>query len=483
MSVNEEPKDKGGEPGQRYSIDLTLELEHQLDNESLPPASPAGMGRPQSLDPTVLASIITQLRMSLTEVSRERDELAQALSEMRAREAGTTDTLAHMTEKCSKLQESLDAANEKSTEDENTISVLRTKVEESRRGLMRLQSESRRASQIPSGLDLSRAGLASFGGPPSSKRASFTPLTGSAVGRASSHRRISSVTDTNFSRFEGGSPHPSSSNPTFLNTPAQQSTTHQPQSSRRISGVFGRASSPPPFLYPSEESAEVEMLRKELNTLKAELDDVKHELSESNEAREASDICVKALRAFIEENNVGAMPSANTSAGMGPSLSRPSTSSQAEAKKATPASGGWGFKLWRAETPAKPIPLTLGMPATPPAPSPPPQPLTRKLGDFFGTRGSISSTTPAKPWRMEQEAMYNGMSDTSSVEESLAEPTSPASELPRPSVLVKDTTSVNSGSSKDLGTSPDGKAGRPPSSSSVEGALTSAVIRVTDERS
>ncbi|KIJ61994.1 hypothetical protein HYDPIDRAFT_169373 [Hydnomerulius pinastri MD-312] len=487
MSANDEGhNDLVNDTRGRYSIDLTLELEHQLDNESLPPSSPADAERPQSLDPHVLASIITQLRMSLAQASRERDEFKQSLLEMQAREADITDTLAHMTDKCSKLQEEVDTANNKSKDDENTISVLRTKVEESRRGLMRLQSESRRASQVPSGLDLSRAGMPTLGGPPSSKRASFAPLTGSAASRISAHRRISSVSDTGFSRLDGSSPHPSPSpgNFTFPDNSMQFSKTHQPAHSRRMSGMFGRAS-PPPSIFASEESVEVEMLRKELNSLRSELDEAKHELSESNEAREASELCVKALRGFIEENNVGTpMSSAGPSTARAPSLSLASPSSQGEAKKSAPATGGWGFKLWRAETPARsPAPGTPVMPATPPAAvpnpisSPPPQPLTRKLGDFFGARtGSISSTAPSvQPLRVEQEAMYNGMSDTSSVEESLAEPISPASELPRQSVLVKDTTSVTSGSStRDLGGSPEGKT--LPSPLGVEGVLTSVAI-------
>jgi len=113
------------------SIDLTLELERQLDNESLP-STPADAQRPQSLDPQVLAHIITNLRLSVSEATRHRDELAQSLAEIQARERDLTDTLAHMTDKCSTLQEELDTAKSKAKDDENTISVLRTKVEESR---------------------------------------------------------------------------------------------------------------------------------------------------------------------------------------------------------------------------------------------------------------------------------------------------------------------------------------------------------------
>lgn len=341
---------------------------------------------------------------------------------------------------------------------------------------MRLQSESRRQSQVPSGLDLSRANLASLAAPPSSKRASFAPLTGSGAGRINAHRRISSVSDSGFAKFDSGSPHPSPG-PTNFTFPDNAMLANKLASLPRSSGMFGRAS-PPLSVFQSDESAEVEMLRKELNSMRTELDDAKHELNEANEAREASELCVKALRSFIEENNVGApMPNAGGSAPTPPS-------SQAESKKNAQAAAGWGFKLWRTEPLAKNPPGATPIPVIPPTTtpnivsSPPPQPLTRKLGEFFGARSaSISSTTPVKSPRAEQEAMYNGLSDTSSIEESLAEPVSPASELPRPTVLVRDTTSVTSGSSaRDIGASPERKPDVLPSLPGVEGVFTPVAI-------
>ncbi|OAX41365.1 hypothetical protein K503DRAFT_712683 [Rhizopogon vinicolor AM-OR11-026] len=448
MSAHEHDNDAGPRP---YSFDLTLELERQLDNESNP-NSPADAIGPHSLDPHVLASIITQLRTSLADVTRERDELSQIVTEQRAREAGAADTMGHMMEKCSKMQEELDNARAKIHDDENTISILRTKVEESRRGLMRLQSE-RRVSQVPSALDLSRAGIPSSSGPPSSKRASFNPLTGSAAGRINAHRRISSVTDNSYLT----SPIPTS----FTLPDVQKSRTQQPPNTRRLSGMFGRAS-PPQSLYPSEDSSELEMLRRELNTAKAELDDVKHELNESNEAREASDTCVKALREFIEENQVGAVPKSL------PHLPD-------EVKKSAPAAPGWGFKLWRAES-ATQSPALASSPhvshtASPSLSSLPPVPLSRKLGDFFGAR-AVAAPVSLTPAPVEQEPMYNGLSDTSSLEDSVVEPISPTSERPRPSVYVRNTTSVTSESSRDLGVNLEGKVPSPP----PDGTLVSVAI-------
>lgn len=126
MSAHEQDNDAGVRP---YSFDLTLE--RQLDNESNPNSPSDAIGS-HSLDPHVLASIITQLRTSLADVTRERDELSQTVAEQRAREAGAAETMGHMIEKCSKMQEELDNARAHIKDDEDTISILRTKVEESR---------------------------------------------------------------------------------------------------------------------------------------------------------------------------------------------------------------------------------------------------------------------------------------------------------------------------------------------------------------
>ncbi|KAJ7156224.1 hypothetical protein C8R46DRAFT_1226459 [Mycena filopes] len=135
------------------------------------------------------------------EPTRERDDVLALLSTAHTKEAELQDALQHITDKAMGLDEALSDARRKNRDNEEAISMLRTKVKESRRGLMRLQAESRR--QTPSALDMGRANAPSaFMGPPSSKRASFTPLNGtfaanSFVGRPNGHRRISSVSDSN----------------------------------------------------------------------------------------------------------------------------------------------------------------------------------------------------------------------------------------------------------------------------------------------
>ena len=277
---------------------------------------------------------------------------------------------------------------------------------------MRLQSESRRASQVPSTTDMARAGFPGFGSPPAtSKRASFVPLTGTPNGRA--HRRISSVSD-NVSLFDASSfASPSSMMTTFgdqANLPLTSKT------NKRMSGFFSRAS-PPQSIYPPEESVELEQLRRELSTLKTELEEVKAELTEANEAKEASDMCVKALRAFIEDNKVGEKSYEQIDLSVQP-ITIPKTmnnNSQHLKKSSTSstASAGWGFnKLWGAGVPSKSPPVTSSVSTSPTTA------LGKKFGDFFSRTGNS---------HFHQASAYNGMSDTSSIPESI-EPVSPAEE-------------------------------------------------------
>lgn len=118
-----------------HSIDLSLELERQLDAESLP-TSPVDAthshNQISSLDPQVLASIVTQLRSSLADVTRERDDLANLLSEVHNRESGLTDALHQASEKTMKAEAELLAAHDKQKEDQDAIAMLRSKLEDSR---------------------------------------------------------------------------------------------------------------------------------------------------------------------------------------------------------------------------------------------------------------------------------------------------------------------------------------------------------------
>jgi hypothetical protein len=117
-----------------HSIDLSLELEHQLDFESLPnsPSYDRNSFKRQSLDPHVLAIIITQLRTSLAEVTKERDDLLHAWEESTQKQALLQENLQIVTDRSTKLEEQLSVAQDKHKDDDEAIAMLRTKVEESR---------------------------------------------------------------------------------------------------------------------------------------------------------------------------------------------------------------------------------------------------------------------------------------------------------------------------------------------------------------
>ena len=346
---------------------------------------------------------------------------------------------------------------------------------------MRLQTESRRQSIVP--IDPARASLAlpGFGSPPSSKRASFTPLTGRPPG----HRRISSVSDASSIPTPDLSPSPRTQ--AFNITPP-------PNNSRHLSGISGQHLPPtsgdlsmttatdPPQVPDSNplaavatvDSDKLEMLRKELQSVKEELATVKHELIEAIEAKEASETCVKVLREFIADNNVGAVAAGGASGPM--KLPPPPTMTTGEdgSDRAKP-NGGWGFKLWGADSPLlSSMPFSASSssgPVNSTLPLPPPviaaAPLSRKLGGFFSSRSSLSSNSsqlqPVSPLQTnaagvqlplhiesQRDSSYS-FSDTSSVAEPISPGSDihglgagPASYIPEAgSIVVKDVTNLN----------------------------------------
>ncbi|KAF5369222.1 hypothetical protein D9757_010029 [Collybiopsis confluens] len=416
-----------------FSIDLSLELERQLemDSDSLPPtpaynatlqSAPVLANMRDSLDPDVLAHIISQLRRSLADMSKERDDLVNLLSGAHSREAELEDALQHMTDKAVGMEEELMVARRKNKDDEEAISLLRSKVEESRRGLMRLQTENRRQSVI-SPLDLSRVNQS-----PPSKRASFTPLTGSFSGRPNGHRRISSVSDSGIQALNLNLGLGLADTAQVLTVSSDNSMNPSPVPSR-VSGFFGSRSSPPQEGMVTE-SIDILSLRKQMTSLKSDLEETRHELTEAIEAREASDTCVIALRAFIEENNVGTGRSSTDSTSLNlPPL--PSTITGNDAGTLMTSKAGWGFgKLWS----TRPVPIGSAPAAVEsPSPSTPvqmPSQLSKKIGGFFTRQPSISSTSsipiPPEMQGAHRASMYSyeSRSDTSSI----AEPLSPASD-------------------------------------------------------
>ena len=279
-----------------HSIDMSLALEQQLQEEIsiTPPISPLTKERPVSLDPNVLSAIVGNLRRALVEMTKERDDMVELLSETHAREAELKEALDMVSERCQTLESEVDGLRKKSQADEDSISMLRTKVEESRsvslslrlcacllkllrRGLMRLQTESRRMSQMTYvSVDSGRSGPSSFtlGSPSAGKRSSFAPLTGSGAARVHAHRRVSSVSepallfDDNRSEVNYIAVSP---NPQQVTFPDDFERT--PNSSARLSGVFPRSASPSNNLY----IAELEAMKRERDAALAEAEQARHE--------------------------------------------------------------------------------------------------------------------------------------------------------------------------------------------------------------
>jgi hypothetical protein len=128
-------------PRKHFSIDLSLELERQLDMESYP-STPSHDAHTQqnndhattreSLDSQILAHIIKQLRQSLLEATKDRDELLEMVALSATHETELQEALQHMTDKATTMEVELSDARKQIKDDEDSINMLRTKVEESR---------------------------------------------------------------------------------------------------------------------------------------------------------------------------------------------------------------------------------------------------------------------------------------------------------------------------------------------------------------
>ncbi|KAG8854561.1 hypothetical protein FRB96_007431 [Tulasnella sp. 330] len=385
----------------KHSIEHALDLEHALNSEdhsSEPEVQPENLmlddnrpnGEEEKYDPEILTSIIIQLRATLAKMTHERDESNEALAEaghkyasLEAKTADLAEMLTQEKERGITLEAERDQAVQSAKENEEQVNMLRAKVEESRRGVMRLQAESRRVStQItksngPLPLDLSAParspGLASPFSATTNKRQSFQvgprPLLS-----GQGHRRISSMSDPGMAH-EGDAPPvppmpplpvplgvdglpPSPATHTFSSGSGPDLTSAQAKANwRRVSMIVKkrdlRSQSPPnsntlapappnghqrsispPVPNSDAIAAEVELLKSELNAMKKELETVTRDLEEANDAKEAADACAKALREFIAEQSIGVVEDPPA----------PTSSSQQMGRRGSSSSSqrGWG---------------------------------------------------------------------------------------------------------------------------------------------
>ncbi len=179
--------------------------------------------------------------------------------------------------------------------------MLRGKVEESRRAVMTLQTQSRRLSQLtnasPHASPLTQTfGAVSGGGgdgnplrSPFQKRMSLQPGAPGATPPPNprrGHRRERSLTDITSSVASADS----ESNESY--TQDQGASPPRPRS-RRQSTVAGTR---PTESLLNPYAAEMESLRQELISVRMELIEAKQDAWEASEAKEASDVCLKALK-------------------------------------------------------------------------------------------------------------------------------------------------------------------------------------------
>lgn len=310
-------------------------------------------------------------------------------------------------------------------------------------------------------LDLGSARSGTFTAPTSARRPGFAPLTGTGT----RHRRGQSVTEDGFVVPDLpkslGTPAPTDGSRS--RSPDRSSiTSSPPRHSKRLSGFFGRTSpaaavaevEPSGALSP-DPVAELERLRRELASTRDQLEETRHELTEANEAKEASETCAKALREFIADNGVGE--------GALPSAARPPPAPAPVQKQ------GWGFKLWRADSTVSTGSASSSTIPTAPKPTdatPTAAPLSQKMGGFFGARTSIASDDGASTRGPHAEEG----SDISSADD-LMEPVSPASEHPRGAVLIRNPSIASSAAGRPGLESSASKDGEAPASTGIALAL------------
>ncbi|CAE6459017.1 unnamed protein product [Rhizoctonia solani] len=290
------------------------------------------------------------------------------------------------------LKEQLAAADAKNHDQADQIAMLRSKVEEARRGVMRLQTENRRASQLQANANSQELRT--------SKRASFilppTPASPGGLGSSGKHihRRISSMSEPGLNELR------------LTGSPASFMTSFPDH----ISGP----------VTPTGPSAE------EFAKLRSELTACQQALQEATDAREASETAVHALKEFIAENAVGesiSTPGSESLQGLRlPPL--PSDANVADAEPSAPKrpeepKRGWGNWLKRGDT---------SNPA--PRPNPPPVSSSVSVRSVHEDEGIPTITTSTAPLTNFVSNWTRSRSSSSSVDGGPSPVTEPAPTTP-----------------------------------------------------
>ena len=378
MSVSEDhlsdilPSDKDGK---HYSITQSIALENEL-NGVLDAENHNSFAPPDSLDPEVLTSMLVDLRITL---ASERKHFTSAMYEatsknaaLEARAADLEESLESQRAQTHAAEDRLVEAERKVVEGEQSLTMLRATLEESRRGIMRLQAESKRVSMSGASNPLPASTRAS-------KRMSLNPSI----------------------------PLPPNSNPRSISGHRRIASLSSPDSA---AGFFPRAPSPellspspsaPPLPLPSPVATSTENSSSpsppadtEIATLRAELASTKRALAQATEARQASEDCLRALREFMASNaSPGTLEGSQDLQGLRlPPLPSDAAVDEVEAPKPEPKKSGWGIKLWK-ETKETPSAVTASPPALERALSSTPSNESAPSPEPSVHRGSFSSWT------------------------------------------------------------------------------------------
>jgi hypothetical protein len=428
-----------------HAQDFSFELSGGLESE--PHDDSQADNSIISLDPEVLASLVIQLRTNLATTTKERNQIRgerddlirdlaitqtrlQELEDVHEREVQTLNEMAMWRKRCEEAEEQ--------------VALLRQKVEESRRAVMALQTQSKRMSQISNSYGSPHA--QTFSGDPTS-RPGYAKRMSLQVGPSSSPPVSLIAAPQKSPRRESISPDPPSGTNANSNPEGSPPQTrpnsdhgHQSQDTDTISRRASRRQSAM-YVRPTESllnpvGAELESLRQELVSVRVELAETKRELWEATEAKEASDAVLKALKdcelflwgyfhrfddnitIVINENNIGTASGSPTSSSIGhdsaslrgislpplPTDDIPDAedSSQTRTPVAThtqtPSMGrkGWGLGFWTSSAPS-----TNG---------PAPTSADKSSGNGSVSHSSSSTLPPAKPSAISASSFSNFVS-------------------------------------------------------------------------
>jgi hypothetical protein len=288
-----------------------------------------------------LQTIVAHLRRELDNVTDSYDEAIARLAELRTERAqlqaancDSRDRVDMLNSRVAELDSQTEEERSKRMlaeaeceEQKETVSMLRQQLEESRKAIMRLQTESLHQSNNTRNKKNRPASLATgtslLGIVPGERKTSISPAFARSISNPESHpatapagkdddeRRKARVQEAMLA-LDGSRPSPPDENrkqrrhfsaiglglPNFGQQQQSSSSARDP-SRRPAQLILPLSLTPSSSFFHLHQQQSSPPTADELLSLKAEVSRLRLELSESNEARQASESCVKALRDFV----------------------------------------------------------------------------------------------------------------------------------------------------------------------------------------